>query len=457
MPELTNLNVNTNQPEVVQGYTFRNCSNLSNINVPKLISIGKNTFVETSSLSEILLNEAVQIADSKVFSNNTTVYIPRFEDTANLDSNKNNWGAGNIKYYTINLIIKDSSLNNISENNFFDSFQLNEEKLNELLGDAQINKGTWKIEKDGALETIKLPYEINKSTVLVHSSMLENEIQIRGRGLEAHKYRGFNVNFNTSTMKLDVNGMLADSYQIHELLPNDVYTEIKLYDKEGSLKSEFSMKGKDLVRKALEINNMSFEFGDFIEVYHIQHTNYVTGNIKNKTPGKRNTYLITETGLEQVSEIQYKNTIQLRAQNIHGSKNHGFDLKFNKIKMTINVDMKQAYDYIPIHGGFGKSKYVEVKLYDKNGSKEPKNTLTLYANQSTLNANEFNNTEFQFGDYIEIYHAEGKSWRYNVTGDVIDKSNEKGLTYLYRITENGLQQVVEKLDVPEVTPDYNKL
>lgn len=158
-----------------------------------------------------------------------------------------------------------------------------------------------------------------------------NNIFIRGIQVQSHIYHGGYIKFDVSdpeNKKLKTSDMLGVEYIIHPYFGNNTYFSIKLYNPYGNLKASVDLKGNDKLSKLNQINNVGFEYGDYLKISVAQQNVLrINGNILNNQsysgdviPNwvlKQNHYEITEKGLKlvyengQVSDIQqgyWKNT-----------------------------------------------------------------------------------------------------------------------------------------------------
>ncbi|MDE6182506.1 MAG: leucine-rich repeat domain-containing protein, partial [Eubacteriales bacterium] len=78
----------------INANAFNGFSNLKSLTIDNVKSIGQGAFIGTTGLDKLLLNGEVIINEGNagaVFSSNTTVKIPRYEDANGIDKNKNSW------------------------------------------------------------------------------------------------------------------------------------------------------------------------------------------------------------------------------------------------------------------------------------------------------------------------------------------------------------------------------
>lgn len=275
----------------------------------------------------------------------------------------------------------------------------------------------------------------------------ENTVEIRGidagdgHGF-AYKNHGFDVKFysdkkiNNNKIKID----LRDTYEktgIHPYFEN-TYVKFDLLDENWKRKSGFELKGTQSPTTIKDYTG-DFKYGDYLMISHEEPNSRlrITGNVKDQKKVKQNIYKITEDGLQQIKP--YENTIKLRGRTliVNGQhfKDHGFDLKFNTDRKMMVVDMTTSHPY-EIHSGF-KNTYIKVELKGKNNV--TKNSFELKGTELPSKVKDFT-ASFEYGDVLEIFHAEGQDWRYSVTGNVKDQKNKR-TTYKYEITETGLKQI----------------
>lgn len=290
----------------------------------------------------------------------------------------------------------------------------------------------------------------NVAVVAEESIGLENNvIKMRGKDLQAHAYKGFDIMFNTKEQKIEITNMLGNSYQIHNHF-NEKYMGIKLIGQDGTEKASVELQGTDKTRKAAEseINGAKFEYGDILEVYHREaHKSdntkapfIVEGNVEGQQNNlNTHKYKLTENGLREI--FDYKNVIQMRGLGAQGHPYKGFDIMFNTEEGII--ELGNVYGAVwPIHPYFNDSLYMKIELVGQDD--QVKGMFQLKGSDLLSNINLDTNTldgaEFEYGDTLKIYHAEGTSSRYKVTGDVkgdVQTSKE----HTYKITNTGLEEI----------------
>lgn len=263
-----------------------------------------------------------------------------------------------------------------------------------------------------------------------------HKIKVRGV-IDLEQNTSFTLNFNTNENKIEVTDIQHGGYGIHDGFYDNKYIEFKLYDKNGEKKAGLELIGTDKTSKAMELNNTPFEYGDYITIYHQEphaRLHFIGKEVTDLAKDNYNVYRITKNGLQQIFEI--KNEIQMRGIGYKGAKYQGFDIKFDTLEKKIKI----ANMLVPnsrIHAYYGNNPYMKMKLYNEN---ETKASVTIRGNDPASIANELNNQPFEYGDTLEIYHAEGHygDHRYNVTEM---NMGQRGTKYIYKITKNGLKLI----------------
>ncbi|MDE6182606.1 MAG: leucine-rich repeat domain-containing protein, partial [Eubacteriales bacterium] len=113
------VSISSESATKINANAFNGFSNLKSLTIDNVKSIGEGAFIGTTGLNELLLNGEVIINEGNagaVFSPNTTVKIPRYEDVTGIDQNKNSWvnntsrsdnNKGGI-YFWSNLVVLDA-------------------------------------------------------------------------------------------------------------------------------------------------------------------------------------------------------------------------------------------------------------------------------------------------------------------------------------------------------------
>lgn len=286
-----------------------------------------------------------------------------------------------------------------------------------------------------------------ESVVSNQSENIINKINIAGIGVGVNgqliSNTGFTINFDKAEKKIKISDFKFETNRIHDSFGNSKYLEVKLYGADGKEKKSVMLTGNDRVYKIREINGADFEYGDYIKIYHAEgeqnHRYNLTESVIDKKDGLKDyTYRITENGLQQIFVIN--NQIQMSGHPLESHKYRGFKIKFDTVNKKVKVDEVWAptYQINPHKNG----EYMKITLYNGQ-TDEIKKTLSINAKDKTAKANEFNNNNgFEYGDYLEIFHAEGVHRdRFDITGNVINKNSNRGQKYIYKITKNGLEQI----------------
>ena len=279
----------------------------------------------------------------------------------------------------------------------------------------------------------------NIAVVAEESIGLENNvIKMRGRDLQSHVYKGFDIKFNTKEQKIEIANMLGSAYQIHDYF-NEKYMGIKLIGQDGIEKASVELQGTDKINKALKINGVKFEYGDTLEIYHREaHKSDNTKApfiVEGKVEGQQNNlrthkYKLTANGLREV--FNYPNVIKVLGLPVQGHKNpHGFHIEFDTENQKLKITNVYGIQY-GMNSNFGSNDYIKIELIGENG--QVKETLDLKGNIETRKALDLNGVDFKYRDTIKIHHEEGVD-RYEVT----NLEGQTGRTdYEYKITAKGL-------------------
>lgn len=184
----------------------------------------------------------------------------------------------------------------------------------------------------------------NKSTT---TNLSNNIITVKGFAYSDGTEERFKLKFNSDTKKVEIYD--RDS----RLFDNKItgkYFEIKLYSKTGTLKKELTINGSDRAdaKKIDEFNNITFEFGDQIEIYHAYSENKLlihgtiqdfTGNApsngipKDKLESAR--FELTKTGLKYL--VNTPPVIEWKTENLIVTRGKTVDL-LDDITVTDDID-----------------------------------------------------------------------------------------------------------------------
>ncbi|MGF9872389.1 putative mucin/carbohydrate-binding domain-containing protein [Bacillus tropicus] len=112
--------------------------------------------------------------------------------------------------------------------------------------------------------------------------------------------------------------------------------------------------------------------------------------------------------------------------------------------VTFNHDEKKlhvTHTNEQIHSYFKNELYMGITLYDGDG-KEKKHVTAEGQETSKNFAKQVNDTPFQYGDTIKVYHAESDRLSWYKTGELLGKGDAKKFKEIsFKITPNGLEQV----------------
>ncbi|MGG0280767.1 putative mucin/carbohydrate-binding domain-containing protein [Bacillus pacificus] len=112
--------------------------------------------------------------------------------------------------------------------------------------------------------------------------------------------------------------------------------------------------------------------------------------------------------------------------------------------VTFNHDEKKlhvTHTNEQIHSYFKNELYMGITLYDGEG-KEKKHVTAEGQETSKNFAEQVNDTPFQYGDTIKVYHAESDRLSWYKTGELLGKGDAKKFKEIsFKLTPNGLEQV----------------
>lgn len=214
------------------------------------------------------------------------------------------------------------------------------------------------------------------------------------------------------------------------------YFGFKLLDKNKKEKISIEIKGTDQPssRKFDGLDNMMFEIGDYIEIYHMQPHRLKYNNLIGSTQLNQNTqiYEITSSGLKE-KEVA-KNTISILGTN--GSD--AFKLELNHKLKTIEFK-DRSNNIMSDNPSHQDTPMVYFSLRDKNG--KSKYTMTLFGNDrpSDQKYNLPDNLKFEVGDQIllTVYH---KSLSL-ISGYVDGGTSSVDGRQMYEVIEDGLKKI----------------
>ena len=129
--------------------------------------------------------------------------------------------------------------------------------------------------------------------------------------------------------------------------------------------------------------------------------------------------------------------------------NNGSDVRF-KIKFNADNNKIEIYDRDSrLFDNKMTGKYFEISLYNKNGALKKKLTLNGSDRADDKKIDDFNNTTFEFGDQIHIYHAYSEE-KLLIAGSIEDANfnastgvdKEKLESARFELTKNGFKYLV---------------
>lgn len=160
--------------------------------------------------------------------------------------------------------------------------------------------------------------------------------------------------------------------------------------------------------------------------------------------------LIAERSRNIVSySSDYMNSIAANIINVHGSEYQDgntlrFSIKFNTSTNKFEVINRDSRKF----DNKMKDKYFELILYSKSGKEKSRLTLNGSDRADDKKIDDFNNTSFEFGDQIALFHAysgtklriEGSIQGLTGNNDGISSENLDGKRF--EITESGLKHLI---------------
>lgn len=258
---------------------------------------------------------------------------------------------------------------------------------------------------------------------------------------------------------------------------------------------------------AEQVNGLDFEYGDVIKVYHAEPSRlnwYQANQLVDKDKKEQEMFFkIKPNGFERQGSLQNVKALpqkivigtelnQLDAKNfveVDNGEVIGFteEPKFTNVgKQVVKVETKDLYGNkkvteVPVEVTYGDSvvyqgvsnvtrsivtvnhhskklhatftdelihyrfvneKYIGITLYDQNGN-EKKSVSAEGQVSSKGFAEQVNDTPFEFGDVIKVYHAEPNRLKWYKKSELAEQvaSNEVS----FKITQNGLEKVKETL------------
>ena len=330
---------------------------------------------------------------------------------------------------------------------------------------------------DGVNKDILAEYdfEITNSglkQVKANKYLLNNTITLSGVGCQEGVHR-FELLLDRETMQLKVNILAGLGYSgthpFHSGFGNNKYINIKLIDKDGNIKKEVSMNGNDNVKKVNPLNNVDFEYGDRLRIFHEEADwrTKISGNVNDENGEMidlsqrtsknlliNHDFEITESGLRLVTPFSNElNKTKITLSGVGCQEGvHRFELTLDPLTMQLKVNILAGLGYTgthPFHSGFGNNKYINIKLIDKDGN--IKKEVSMNGNDNVKKVNPLNNVDFEYGDHLKIFHEEA-DWRAKIAGnvytpqgtlvDLSERTSKDTLTrYDFEITKSGLQEV----------------
>ncbi|WP_294405810.1 immunoglobulin-like domain-containing protein [uncultured Clostridium sp.] len=166
-----------------------------------------------------------------------------------------------------------------------------------------------------------------------------------------------------------------------------------------------------------------------------------------------------DSELYSENDVRTANSSQNISKNVLTVKgftyNNGSDIRF---KMKFNADTKKIEIYERDSRLFDNKmtdKYFEISLFNKSGALKKRLTINGSDRGDNKKIDDFNNTAFEFGDQIHIYHAysaeklliggsiEGANFEYN---NGVPKENLESARF--ELTENGFKYLLNR--APEI-------
>lgn len=277
----------------------------------------------------------------------------------------------------------------------------------------------------------------------------ENEITVEGLGCQGGTH-AFNISFDNLHKTLQVKTIAGKNCPINPYKTGKDYVTVQVVNENGKEVKSVTLKGNDLVSKAEELNGCKFKTGYGLRLTHAEAGSHVkiTGKIDRcKTNFKDG---IAKDTLENITfragkyrlfckeSEKYPYGITLKGvgcqEGVHQFK-IGFNKRDKKIKITDVIGLGSSGHH-EFHTYFNDNAYIKLTLIGEDGEEKKSVTMTGDDNVSTI-VDAFNNLDFEYGDNLKIYHAEGEQ-RFEVShGDGSKETKSKG-EHLYKITDDDL-------------------
>lgn len=160
-----------------------------------------------------------------------------------------------------------------------------------------------------AINTNKIETTSEKIAVKYPSRIFVNAMDVHN--LEYHgAYIDFDIT-NPRNKKIVINGMLGGSLGVDtSIAGRNMFFSLKLYSSQGELKKEVSLTGYDKLEKLNEINNTTFNYGDYLKLaFGTPRAFRIDGTLLNNSYPfftsvvlNNNRFKITENGLKLVPD-----------------------------------------------------------------------------------------------------------------------------------------------------------
>ncbi|KZD73915.1 putative mucin/carbohydrate-binding domain-containing protein [Bacillus cereus] len=319
------------------------------------------------------------------------------------------------------------------------------------------------------------------------------------------------VTLHHNKKKLNVN---FTNNEIHYRFEKEEYMGLTLYDRNGIEKKRVSAEGQETGKRfAMELNELDFEYGDVIKVFHAEPSRLKwfknnelvdQGKVKNK---KEKLFQITEQGFElkdslqevtaklqkvvvgmDVDKLDPKEFVQVKdgevvgfvekkigeqkvkieTKDAFGNKKitevpleviYGDSLVFhandNAIRsvVTLQHDKKELHATFtgnPVHYRYVNEEYMGITLYDQNGN--TKKRVTAEGQETSKKfAEQVSGMQFEYGDVVKVFHAEPDRLKWYQNNSLAGQGKAKVEKELFfKVTEKGFERMETLQEVKAV-------
>ena len=234
-----------------------------------------------------------------------------------------------------------------------------------------------------------------------------------------------------------------------EIISND---DINIYEEKDSEGNTIGLRYEASDSWGRTVSVVRYLKSEMQSLNESQDVNYIDSN------GDIN-LMSDDSELYSENDVRSANSSQNISKNVLTVKgftyNNGNDIRF---KMKFNADTKKIEIYERDSRLFDNKmtdKYFEISLFNKSGALKKRLTINGSDRGDNKKIDDFNNTAFEFGDQIYIYHAysaeklliggsiEGANFEYN---NGVPKENLESARF--ELTENGFKYLLNR--APEI-------